>query len=430
MRFIMHNKLVLSISIGFISIYGFSQNHEINTTKTGMSINHNHTGIVRGNSKSTISTKQQTSLSLLQNEETYEEDAIYANRKPEDELVEKRDRTSKHFQNPDGSIEAILSTGSLNYLENGNWQTIEREIVPNKTGKHPEFEYANTKNSFKSFYGNTPVNGIKTIVENQEITEWQNKKIEFYDAEMNLISSIQSENSEISITHANAIYANIFPYTEAQITQLHDGRKIDYEINSAEFVNLIPANAVYLAISEDISLPAGWTAKYYIDKLNIDQKESKQRISIFNNRKEEILQYQPPVYFEKASQHDIENPVGEYQISQNGQTLTIKTLIDASWIRDEERNFPVVIDPTVTVSVYPNNTTNWSKSVYNDGAAETTGYFGSVSGYWLNYHIKFNVSSIPAGSSVTSANGYIYIYGYGGILHSNNKWHFSNSSDP
>lgn len=398
MRFIMHNKLVLSISIGFISIYGFSQNHEINTTKTGMSINHNHTGIVRGNTKSTISTKQQTSLCLFKTVEIYEKDAIYANRKPEDELVEKRDRTSKHFQNPDGSIEAILSTGSLNYLENDKWQTIERAITPNNTGKFESFEFANTKNAFKSFYGNTPVNGIKTIIDNQEITEWQNKKIEFYDANMNLISSINEENSKISLNHDKATYVNIFPYTEAQITQLHDGRKIDYEITSAEFVNIIPENAVYLAISEDISLPAGWTAKYYIDKLNGDQKESKQRISIFNYEKEEILQYQPPVYFEKENRQGIEDPIGEYHISQNGQTLTIKTMVNASWIRDEERNFPVVIDPTV--SVYP--MAYWTGQMGSSGV----GAYGTIAvgyngGYYRSY-AKFDISSITDGSTVSS----------------------------
>jgi hypothetical protein len=94
MKFRMQNKLVLTLAFGFISVFGFSQNQEINTSQTGMSINHNHTGIVRGNSKSTISTKQQTSLSLFKAEETYEKDAIYANRKPENELVERRDNSS------------------------------------------------------------------------------------------------------------------------------------------------------------------------------------------------------------------------------------------------------------------------------------------------------------------------------------------------
>ncbi|MFW6302730.1 MAG: hypothetical protein ACOC01_04320, partial [Bacteroidales bacterium] len=421
----MKKTVLLTLVIGLIVNTGFSQKAE--NAKSALRINHNENGVARGEREYTQSNafaknKVQAEFSM-----SYEKDAIYANRKPENELVERRDRTSKHFINPDGSVEAFLSTGSINYQENGKWHTIERAITPNNTGKFENFEFANTKNAFKSFYGNTPVNGIKTIVENQEITEWQNKKIEFYDAEMNLISSIQSDHSEININHAKASYANVFPHTEAQITQLHDGRKIDYEITSAEFVNLIPENVVFLAISEDITLPDGWTAKYYVDKLSEDQKESKQRISIFNNRKEEILQYQPPVYFEKENRQGKEDPIGEYQISQNGQTLSIKTIVDANWIMDEERSFPLVIDPTV--SVYPDNTTNWTRSAVSDGYDYQNTVLMGHDGYGITRSsIKYNTATIPAGSIVNSTTGYFYIteayVAWGGQIR------YSNSADP
>ncbi len=393
----MKMKLTFSLAFCLIASIVFSQSQ---TTSERLRINHSENGAVRGNNKS-----QRSKVTIDTDiSDTFEADAIFASRKPEEELVGKRDRTSKHFKNPDGSIEAFLSTGSINYQENGRWHTIELTITPNNTGKFAEFEFANTKNAFKSFYGQSPENGIKTIVENEEITEWQNKKIEFYDADMNLISSIQSENSEIRINHVKASYPNLFPYTEAQITQLHDGRKIDYEISSAEFVNLIPENAVYIAISEDISLPAGWTAKYYIDEQNENQKESQQRISILTNRKEEILQYQPPVYFEKDNQRGKDDPIGEYMIAQNGQLLTIKTLVDVNWIKDEERNFPIVIDPTV--SMYPNNTANWTGAVENDGydLSDQHIYIGKDGSYWMASWSRFNMSSIDDDAIVSSVS--------------------------
>jgi hypothetical protein len=420
----MKKILFLNMAICLVALSGFSQNAE-----SGLRINHNQNGTVRGNAENThgINQSQSEVQALLQ--ETYEKDAVYVSRMPEDELLEKRDRTSKHFINPDGSVEAFLSIGSINYKENGKWQTIERAILPNNSGKFSEFAFSNTKNAFKSFYSNTPANGIKTIVENQEITEWQNKKIEFYDADMNLIGSINAENSEISINHANATYANIFPYTEAQITQLHDGRKIDYEITSQEFVNLIPENTKYLSVSEDITLPAGWTATYYVDKLSENKEESKQRISIFNDKKEEILQYQPPVYFEKENRQGMEDPIGEYQISQNGQVLSIKTITEADWFLDANRQFPVVIDPTV--SVYPNNTVNWSRSVASNGFDYTDCYFGHDGVGFVGSSVKFNISSIPIGSTVNSAVGYINIVAVSQPSDPNGyPWQFSNSADP
>lgn len=399
-----------------LSILSFGQNtkniapelNAANSKTTGMRINHNANAREIGNAAKPVQ-KQLVQVGIGNNdEETYEKDAVFAERNPKDEVLERRDRTSKHYRNADGTFEAILSTGSINYFEKGQWLTIERAILPNNSREYPEYEYANTKNSFKTYLSNNQSKGIKTVVEDQEITEWQNKRIEFYDADMNLISSIQSENSEISINHAKASYANVFPHTEAQITQLHDGRKIDYEISTPDFLNFIPVNSKYIAVSEDIVLPIGWKAKYYIDKLSVSKSESNQQISIFNEKGEEILRYMPPAYFEKANQHDIENPVGEYQILQSGQTLTIKTITEADWFRNENRTFPVVIDPTV--NVYPNNTTNWTRSADGNGNNYTNLRFGLlVSGYWAVTGMKFNTASIVSGSIVSAVRGYFYI---------------------
>ncbi|MDD4148669.1 MAG: T9SS type A sorting domain-containing protein [Bacteroidales bacterium] len=339
--------------------------------------------------------------------ETYEKDAVFADRNPKDEVLDRRDRTSKHFRNPDGSFDAILSTGSVNYFEKGAWLTIERAILPNNTREYPDYEFANTKNSFKTYFSTDQSKGIKTVIEGQEISEWQNKKIEFLDENLNLISAIKAENGKLNTNEAKAIYSNIFPYTEAHITQLFDGRKIDYEISSPEFLNHIPANSKYLAVSEDIILPKGWIAKYYIDKLNENPTESKKQISVFNEKGDEILRYMPPAYFEKNNEHTIENPIGDYIIQQVGQILTVQILVETDWLRNENREFPVVIDPTV--SVYPDNATNWTRSADGGGSTYTNLRFGIGSSYWYVTGMKFNTTSITSGSTVSAVRGYFYI---------------------
>lgn len=88
-------------------------------------------------------------LSLLD----WGEGGIFQKFKPEDEIISKRDRTSKHFKNPDGSISAYFSIGtSVNFKENGQWKTIHREIEKNNTNKNPKYAYANISNVFKSYY--------------------------------------------------------------------------------------------------------------------------------------------------------------------------------------------------------------------------------------------------------------------------------------
>lgn len=428
MRNFIQNKIVLTIAIIFISIFGIAQKQERISQKSAMSINLSHLGFVRSNTDSGNTNNFQSSYNQSYRLESYEKDAIFTNRKPENEIIELRDRTSKHFYNPDGSIEAFISNGSINFLENDIWQTIEREIVPNTTGLHPEFEFANIKNSFQSFYSNSAISGIKTVVNNKEIVEWQNKKLEFYDADMNLISSLNSLGSQININHASASYSDIFPYTDVHISQLHDGRKIDYEIISSDFIEIIPEGTVFLVVSEEIILPDGWVAKYYIDEIDKSLKESKQRISIYNNENHEILQYNPPVYYEKENRQGRKDPIGEYKITQNGQSLTIKTITKADWFLDQSRVFPVIIDPTV--SVYPNNTTNWSRSVASDGFNYTDLYFGNDAGYWVSGSVKFNISSIAVGSTISSVIGYINVISLLGTTYANSPWQFSNSADP
>lgn len=427
-------KILLITIVILMSKFTFGQEttnivtdlNSANSKVSGLRIN-NNVDRAEGEKNTKSALKQLTQAGTTNHAvETYEKDAVFADRNPKDEVLDRRDRTSKHFRNADGSFDAILSTGSVNYLENEQWLTIERAILPNNTRDYPEYEFANTKNSFKTYLSSNQSKGIKTVIEGQEISEWQNKKIEFLDENLNLISAINAENGKLNTNEAKAIYSNIFPYTEAHITQLFDGRKIDYEISSSEFLNHIPANSKYVAVSEEIFLPKGWNAKYYVDKLNENPTESKKQISIFNEKGEEILRYMPPAYFEKNNEHDIENLVGDYEIEQVGQILTIKTLVEADWLKTEGRVFPIIIDPTVNVQ--PNNAMNWTRSVASDGYNYSFLGFGNDSGYLFRGSMKFNTSSITTGSTVSGVTGYFYLVQ--AYISWNGQVIYANSADP
>jgi len=391
-------KIQLIALLIFISIFGFGQNsnNQNSTLNTSDFQNNNET-------KLSLSTQpSQNSMSL----EIYERDAIYAGKKPADEVIDRRDRTSKHFRNADGSFEAMLSTGSMNYLENGQWKTIQRNYVSNQTGNHPDFEFANTTNSFHTFLSSQHENGIMTQLPEGAVTEWINKKIEWLDENYNSIGELLPNNAIMSVKESKAEYTNIFPHTNALITQGFDGRGIDYEITSSDFLNLIPNSTKYISVTETIELPTGWTAKYYYDSTNESQPISKQQISIFDENGNEILRYMPPKYFEKNN--EAEGDIGEYQFVQHGQLLTISTIVPIDWIQDNQRVFPLVIDPTV--NVYPNNSSNWTRSANGNGSNFTNLRFGiGTDGNWYVSGMKFNTSSISSGSTVSAVRGYFYI---------------------
>src|SRR5690606_24139062 len=139
---------------------------------------------------------------------------------------------------------------------------------------------------------------------------------------------------------------------------------------------------------------------------------------------QEIYLYENP-HSTDAESHALREENTIFETLQIGNTLTIKTKVKTEWLLSNERVFPVMVDPTVVDA-----SANGGRSVYHDGVEEILGYFGYISYYWLQYHIRFNVSSIPNGSTVTATTGYIYKYGNGGTYGGSPQWHWSMSVDP
>lgn len=65
-----------------------------------------------------------------------------------EELLDKRDMTSKHFKKSDGEMTALLAAGPLHYYEEGKWKDINHKITKNNL---PNFPYANTTNLLMTF---------------------------------------------------------------------------------------------------------------------------------------------------------------------------------------------------------------------------------------------------------------------------------------
>ncbi|MBN2778059.1 MAG: T9SS type A sorting domain-containing protein [Bacteroidales bacterium] len=189
MKNLVQNKLVLSIAFGFISVFGFSQNQGVNSFKAGMSINHNQSGIVRGNTKCTLSTQSQTNLSVFQIEETYEKDAVYSNRIPEEELLKQK------VQNSNNENSAQLKSGTRSTTIYS--QDFEA-FSPGLLGNTPVYGWYSTKqpNICGENYWGVYSTGVYSI-NNQSL------KVTAFDASCN------SYPSEYLITSSTDMYAYV-----------------------------------------------------------------------------------------------------------------------------------------------------------------------------------------------------------------------------
>ena len=345
------------------------------------------------------------------------------------ELTEKRDAFSKHFQNDNGSITAHIASGPIHYQENGEWKTIYHTIEPASNGG-----FQNVYNSFKTYFPATASGEIVTILpDGAEMRDMQGMRM-YYEVNGQEVGTMNIANIPGSVDFNKLTYSGVYgSQIDLRLTQNSTQRKMDYLLQSASALNGAPQNAQYLVFEEQISLPQGVAAKLVENK-----------IMLSNAKGEVIAEYtNPDIYDEQPSVTEDENYVhrseATYQIAQIGNVLTIRTKVQMTWLLDVNRNFPVVVDPTVNVVQFftlaagryslVRNTQNSQSfvnsescdNVYNGDISLLVGRASNVGGNGNNARSRFyfaqttfNLGSIPTGSTINSSQLYYYVFGYNG----------------
>ena len=375
--------------------------------------------------------KQATALSVLSEAQTVaessgnkavvsENNGVSENQSPfeavkgKKEIAEKRDMFSKTYQNQDGSFTALIGAGPIHYQKNGQFLDIDTKIVQNPNF---DFPHANTTNLMESYFGATAHKGVKSKTAEGEVIEFLNAKM-YWEANGQALQVQNAANTTAVANNDKLTYPNIYGNISAEYQVLATKRELNYIIPAKQSLGNIPAGVDYLVFSEDILLPLGWTATTV-----------EQGILIKDNLGKNIYLYDNPVSKDNANAlPDNREKNTIFESIQLGQLLTVKTKVKTEWLLSNERVYPVMVDPTTNVT--PNNATNWSRSVYNDGDNETTGYFGNVANYWLSYFVKFNTSTITPGSTVSAVVGYRNQTGYAGTRNASSQWNWANCADP
>lgn len=325
------------------------------------------------------------------------------------EDVSKRTADSKHFKNGDGSFTSVISAGAMHYERNGNWNDINTSILKSNNLTH---QFVNITNLMESHFGTNSADGLLSVTKEGTVKEFLNKKM-YWEVSGKPFNIQEASNVAGKAKDDKIKYPQLFGKIGAEFTVKNGQRKLNYIIPNRSALGNVPSNSEYLVFEEEIILPKGWTYK-------IDERRG---ITLIDTNGKSVYQYQNPTSTDAASElnKDI-NTIFETVLF--GNNLIIKTKVKTSWLLSSQRKFPVMVDPTV------NAVANSSSSVYNDGDVDTVGFFGRIAGYWLQYHIKFNTSTIPSGSTITAVVGYIYQYGTAGTRNAASTWAWANSADP
>ena len=326
------------------------------------------------------------------------------------EVTEKRSRYTKHFELNDGSMKMYSSPGSMHYQTGNTWEEINLGIHTNTSGVHSSHPYFNGDNSFKTWYPQSPMSGkVYTSVKDGDMSE-QIESMYAIDQNGNTVYQYQANTPQsVSVNNNNISYTNLFPNTTVSYAQQVDGRKFNVVLESNQALSNLPTNAKFLVIKEKVTIPANWTVRENAGYINLFAGNT----WVANMLKPVAIEKENP---EKSYLNDEDLMIeGTMSMTRSGNVLTIYTKYPIEWLKQANRQFPVNLDPTTNfypptpVAPLTPSTSMVTGRLTTATGANQSGFLrvGAAGTYgWA----KFNISTLPAGATITTATYFGYQY--------------------
>lgn len=311
------------------------------------------------------------------------------------EVETKRTRNSKHFDIGNNKTTSFISIGSLHFKNTNNvWEEIDNQIISNTQANSNLYPLASEKNAIKTYFPSNPFNGEVLMVSKEASFKERVSAIKFLDASKNVISTLPISNQvNYLINDFKVTYVGFYPGLNLSYSLGNDSRKFDLEITSSNFLSTIPSNAAFISIEETFS----------VDKTASIRKENGQQVVFVNG--EQIIGFENPIAYDANTQSESKVDA-ELNITKSNNSFMLRSNFSVSWIKNSSRVFPLHLDPTV--NYFPQNVTMWTGN-QTSSAGKTSGFLrltGATTASWA----KFDISGIPAGAFVQSANYWGYHY--------------------
>lgn len=318
------------------------------------------------------------------------------------EIVQKRTEFSKTYLKEDGSYENVISMVPVHYLKEGSWETIDTKI------KYTTKGYENLTNSLQVKFPGSLSNqsSIEISAGNNLISIEKQKKYSWFDASGTILSTLALGDAELPSIDENRISfgstGNIIDHFEVLPAQL----KNDIEL---QIKPLNSSNASYFGATETLHLKDGWSI---VSQNGNSTGLIEGGLVILDEKNEVIFKIPEPFIYEKNAQivDGSSSITGKYKVSKNDNSWEITTLVSADWLNENQRSYPVIIDPTV---VLPGADGGWMSAVnlVNNPAFVFIGVCCGNQEHraWLN----FNTTSINDNSCVTAVELEVYVNGVG-----------------
>lgn len=293
----------------------------------------------------------------------------------EEEIQELRTKNSKTYQLSNGSFKCVVSADSIHYMNSdGEYEDIDSSIIEETTQQ--QYRYRNTANSWNVFFSDYLVN--------QDAVKIQN-------ADTSIAFSIQGGNNQYSVQKAEVLSECELEYY-SEISK--DDRAVVYQ-NVFDNVDVV-YSARTGAVKEDIILKDGSSQNTFDFAINLDGVvaiQDQNGIAFLDSHNHEVFQF-GKLYMIDANGKYSEDVTADLHC-EDGRFF-VRIIANESFLKDVNTVYPVVIDPTITITGASNTydtcvDEQYPSSNYYTSVNLWTG--GKTSNNTMRTYIKFDIPS-------------------------------------
>ncbi|MBT2396546.1 DNRLRE domain-containing protein [Streptomyces sp. ISL-100] len=299
------------------------------------------------------------------------------------ELTGQRTAQARFWEMSDGRVEAELSAVPVSYKAGKSWKSIDTSV---RATDAKGFDFANTANSGRSWFGSDP------------------KKLMRFEAPDGRSVRLGLEGGKKDLAPTSK--GDTVSYKDAVA-----GADLEYKVGRGQVKENIVLDA---APAEPVSFTFALGTEGLTPKARKDGS-----IALFGEAPNTPVLVIPAPYMTDAKKDKLSPTGGTYSTkvtqkltrSGDGKSWKLKVTPDAKWLAAKERQYPVVIDPTITIAPSPSASqdvmvlSDQPSVNFNSTWKLSAGLTGTGTSRSL---IKFPLDEIPSGVKVDAAQLGLY----------------------